>query len=166
MLLIVRETLRTNSICSSQVFPASTVAHFLIQADSLTPRIGLVIGTACSFLSSHKSGDHIDGAANMLLKWLSQLLQGLGGKSESYISCLSKLKTSEPSNDPEIAQNGIDFLSRLIPTYIGTLLTTEPSSLEFLFVFILKALTGSDPLPKIAAADFWVCTNLKIYERH
>jgi len=35
-------------------------------------------------------------------------------------------------------------------------LNQQPSSLEYLFIFTLKALTGSDPLPKIASADFWV----------
>lgn len=27
-----------------------------------------------------------------------------------------------------------------------------------MFMFTLKALAGSDPLPKQAAADFWVCS--------
>lgn len=121
------------------VLPAGTVAQFLVQADSQTPRIGLVIGTACSLMSSYKSGDRIDEPVDLLLKWLIQLLLNLG----------------EPSNDPEIAQNGIDFLSRLIPVYLGTLLNQSSSSLEYLFVFTLKALTGNDPLPKIASADFW-----------
>jgi hypothetical protein len=63
----------------------------------------------------------------------------------------------EPRNDPEIAQSSIEFLSRLIPTYLEVLLTRQsPASLDFIFLFTLKALTGSDPLPKIAAADFWV----------
>jgi hypothetical protein len=63
----------------------------------------------------------------------------------------------EPSNDPEIAQNSIEFMSRLIPTYLNVLLNHHPpASLEFLFMFTLKSLTGTDPLPKIAAADFWV----------
>jgi hypothetical protein len=76
-----------------------------------------------------------------------------------YSMCLNAVANAllEPSNDPEIAQNGIDLLYRLIPTYVNNLLSHQPSSLEFLFVFTLKALTGSDPLPKISAADFWVC---------
>lgn len=62
------------------VFPAGTVARFLVQADSRTPRIGLVIGTACSLMSSYKSGDRIDEAVDLLLNWLVQILQNLGGK--------------------------------------------------------------------------------------
>lgn len=30
------------------------------------------------------------------------------------------------------------------------------SSLEFVFMFSIKMLNGSEPLPKAAAADFWV----------
>lgn len=62
----------------------------------------------------------------------------------------------EPSNDPEIAQNAIEFLHRLITSYTNVLLSQHSSTLEPLVFFTLKALTGSDPLPKIAAADFWV----------
>jgi hypothetical protein len=63
---------------------------------------------------------------------------------------------AEPSNDPEVAQNGVDFLSRLVPTYLNVFLNQPPSSLEYLFIFSLKVLTGSDRLPKSMAADFWV----------
>ena len=63
----------------------------------------------------------------------------------------------EPANEPEIAQNGIDFINRLVPTYLNVLLNHQPPSLvEFLFMFAIKALTGRDPLPKFVAADFWV----------
>jgi len=65
-----------------------------------------------------------------------------------------------PSNDPEIAQNAIDFLIRLIPKYLSNLLSHQPASLEYILMFSLKALTGSDPLPKIASADFWVRVKL------
>lgn len=62
----------------------------------------------------------------------------------------------DPSNDPEIAQAGIDFLYRLLPSYVKTLIQQPHAAQEFLFVFGLKALRGRDPLPKFAAADFWV----------
>jgi hypothetical protein len=64
----------------------------------------------------------------------------------------------EPGNDPELTQTGIEFLIRLLPKYSQVLLNHQPSSsLEFIFMFTLKALAGSDPLPKQAAAEFWVC---------
>jgi hypothetical protein len=38
-----------------------------------------------------------------------------------------------------------------------------PALLENLFMFSLKAMTGRDPLPKSASADFWV-RNLKCWQ--
>lgn len=63
------------------VFSADIVARFLVQSSSQTPRIGLVIGTACSLMSSHKSSDRIDEAVDILLIWLTRLLQDLRGKT-------------------------------------------------------------------------------------
>lgn len=62
------------------VFPAGTVTQFLVQAGFQTPRIGLIISTACSFMSSHKTGDRIDEDVDLLIKWLTLLLQQLGGQ--------------------------------------------------------------------------------------
>ncbi|KAF4629911.1 hypothetical protein G7Y89_g8231 [Cudoniella acicularis] len=122
------------------VMAPTMIAEFLLKANPQTPRLVCVIGTACSFVTSHKTGPGIDNVLDVLLNWISQLLQA----------------QQEPSNDPEVAQNGIDFLTRLLPKYTNTLMKHQPaSSLEFLFMFTLKAITGSDPLPKIAACDFW-----------
>jgi hypothetical protein len=64
---------------------------------------------------------------------------------------------SEPREDPEVAQSGIEFLHRLTTNFPRIFLGHQPpSSLEFLFMFTLKALAGSDPLPKASAAEFWV----------
>jgi hypothetical protein len=65
-------------------------------------------------------------------------------------------KQAEPANDPEIAQTGIDFVYRLLPQYINILMQQSSTLLENFFIFTLRALTGRDPLPKYAAADFWV----------
>jgi hypothetical protein len=62
----------------------------------------------------------------------------------------------DPSNDPEISQAGIDFLYRLLPSHVNILIEQPPAAQQFLFMFALKALRGRDPLPKFAAADFWV----------
>lgn len=65
---------------------------------------------------------------------------------------------TEPFNDPEIAQYGIEFMHRLVTKdYLNVLLNHQPpSSLEYVFMFTLKALTGKDFLPKSASAEFWV----------
>lgn len=121
------------------VFPATTVAQLLLKANLQTPRLGAVITSASSLISSHQYDQGIQEVADVLVKWVGQILQTLG----------------DPSNDPEVAQNGIEFLNRLASTYPGTLMSQDTASLWNAFIFTLKALRGSDPLPKHAAADFW-----------
>lgn len=39
---------------------------------------------------------------------------------------------------------------------------SQPANmLEFLFMFAIKLLNGNEPLPKAAAADFWVSRHWK-----
>ncbi|KAG0648341.1 Karyopherin [Hyphodiscus hymeniophilus] len=137
-------------------FPLEIIAQFLMRADIHTPRLGLIISTSCSLLSSTKSGPRADQVIDALVRWITHLLQTQGGKLFSPLKKSTADWCVDPGNDPEIAQNSIEFLSRLIPTYLNVLLRHQPpASAEFLFMFTLKALTGNDPLPKIAAADFW-----------
>jgi hypothetical protein len=59
--------------------------------------------------------------------------------------------------DPELSQNGIDFVTRLLNKRPITLLRLEPSNAaEFFFLFTLEVLDGKEPLPKTSAAEFWV----------
>lgn len=63
----------------------------------------------------------------------------------------------DPHQDPEIAQNCVDFLSRLVPRYVNVMVQFEPSELlQGLLIFTLKCLAGGDILPKRSAAGFWV----------
>ncbi|EPE34071.1 ARM repeat-containing protein [Glarea lozoyensis ATCC 20868] len=122
------------------VVAPAMIIQFLLKANFNTPRLGCVIGTACSFVTSHKSNNESGEIFATLVHWISQILQ----------------QQDQPSNDPEVAQNGIDFLTRLLSKQLSSLMSHQPpSSLEFLFFFTLKALAGTDPLPKSAAADFW-----------
>ena len=69
-------------------------------------------------------------------------------------------KKPEPEHDPELSQNGIEFASRLLSKSPVTVLSLQPSdAAEFLFLFTLRVLDGKEPLPKGAAADFWVRDN-------
>ncbi len=64
----------------------------------------------------------------------------------------------EPESDTEIAQNGITLVDKVMTRYPEVLFGLQPSQLlEFFFMFTLKVLNGKEPLPKSAAADFWVC---------
>ncbi|KAH8821592.1 armadillo-type protein [Xylogone sp. PMI_703] len=121
------------------VFSLDIIVQFLLKADSHTPRLGTIISTACSLVTSRISASEDYDILHGLMNWVTLLLQNIG----------------EPSNEPEIAQHGIDFLCRLMPTHVTVLIQQSSSSLEFLFMFTLKALTGNDPLPKFMAADFW-----------
>ncbi len=139
------------------VMPPNLAAQFLMKANFQTPRLGRVINTACFLISSHKWGAGLADVLAALLTWLAALLHTLGGQ---FPNCCRRHEINvytEPGNDPEITQNGIEFLLRLLPKYSQVLLNHQPSSsLEFLFMFMLKALAGTEPLPKQAAAEFWV----------
>lgn len=62
----------------------------------------------------------------------------------------------EPEQDPELTQYGLEF-ARTVMTKRPDILMSQPANiLEFLFEFAIKVLHGNEPLPKAAAADFWV----------
>ncbi|POS85654.1 hypothetical protein EPUL_001440, partial [Erysiphe pulchra] len=61
----------------------------------------------------------------------------------------------DPAIDSEISQAGIEFMHRLIPRHFNILLRDNlPKSLD-LFMFALRAIQGTEPLPRSAAAEFW-----------
>lgn len=138
------------------VLPARLAAKFLMRANLQTPRLGRVLTTAASLISSHKLDADIEAILDTLLSWVAQILQDLGGKFPLPISLTSTNYNPDPGNDPEVAQAGIDFLHRLLFNFPQVLLRHQPaSSLEYLFMFALKALAGTEPLPKASAAEFW-----------
>jgi hypothetical protein len=72
----------TETLPGPFIFSPDAVASFLLKTTSSTPRIGAVIGTACSLISSHTAepSRRIDGVVRKLLVWLFAILQDLGGK--------------------------------------------------------------------------------------
>ncbi|KAF9869360.1 hypothetical protein CkaCkLH20_13171 [Colletotrichum karsti] len=124
------------------VFPPQVVCDYLAQQTSHGPRIGLFVSTACSFLSSLRSlkRDEVETIRTKLLGWVIGLLQQL----------------SEPEDDTELAQNGIEFTNRMITREPMALFRPECLPLaEFFFIYSLRVLDGREPLPKAAAAEFW-----------
>jgi hypothetical protein len=121
------------------VLPARMITDYFCAQGLSTPRIGLVVNTACSFVSSLGSDTTSVATENLqwLLPWVVHLLQSAG----------------DPSSDPELSQHGIDFAHRILRKFPGMLL--HSSYAEFVFHFTLRVLDGSEPLPKGAAADFW-----------
>ncbi|KFX90214.1 hypothetical protein V490_06567 [Pseudogymnoascus sp. VKM F-3557] len=123
------------------ILPSEAIVDFLTKLGPSTPRLVVIISTACSFVSVQgtKSTGKVNAELYRLCSWVLSLLQAL----------------NDPSNDPEISQAGIDFLYRLLPSHVNILIEQPPAAQQFLFMFALKALRGRDPLPKFAAADFW-----------
>lgn len=124
------------------VFPPPTVSSFFTSLTINAPRIGTVVSTACSFLSSLFKGppEYLLPTLSQLLPWVISLLQAL----------------PEPKADTELTQHSIDFIRRLMAKAPQVLFQLQPSSLiEFFFLFTLEVLNGTEPLPKAAAAEFW-----------
>ncbi|PTB61824.1 ARM repeat-containing protein [Trichoderma citrinoviride] len=124
------------------VLTPEDIVGFLVGHSKDTPRIGVIVSMACSFVSSlspHRLGQYRKILSDVL-GWLIGLLKQL----------------PEPAADPELVQNGIDLVSRLVTRSPGTFIGLEPSdAIEFFFLFTLQVLDGKEPLPKAAAAEFW-----------
>lgn len=122
------------------VFPAEIVTGFLMEYSAQTATI---LATASTLIGSHS----IPGSADIHL----QVLRLLGFVAELVV------RFGEPQNDPEVALNVVEFLSRLLRRYVGVLVFYQPGDqLEKLFIFSLESLTIKElPLVKKAAAGFW-----------
>lgn len=124
------------------VFAPNTVIEFFTRQTWQNPRIGTMVSTVCSFISSlnNTSKAQVRDSLYRLLPWIVSLLKAL----------------PEPETDSELAQNGIEFVHRSVTKNPEVLLGLQPTEdLEFFFLFALKVLNGKEPLPKGAAADFW-----------
>ncbi|KAI1001741.1 hypothetical protein K3495_g6463 [Podosphaera aphanis] len=121
------------------VLPAHLIAQLITKTTLRTPRLGLVIKTAASLVTSKLVQGHHDILGPMLA-WISHLLYNLGN----------------PAEDSEISHAAIIFIHRLVVSHTSIFLSYQPpASLEFLFMFALEAIKGSEPLPKGSAAEFW-----------
>ncbi|KAI1781451.1 ARM repeat-containing protein [Hypoxylon cercidicola] len=122
------------------VFPPQLVTEFIISR--WNNRVATVVNTASVFVTSLSNGSHkkyIGEALGHLLPWVFGLLNQL----------------SEPEQDPELAQYGLEFTQRIMARRPEILMSQPGNMLEFLFIFAIKLLDGKEPLPKAAAAEFW-----------
>ena len=69
------------------VFSTDSVSNFLVNTTLSTPRLGAVIRTACSFVSSYAAepSGRIDDALRKLITWLFGILEDLERKSNRHI---------------------------------------------------------------------------------
>ncbi|KAI0382663.1 ARM repeat-containing protein [Hypomontagnella monticulosa] len=122
------------------VFPPQMVTEFI--TGPWLSRTSTVVNTASVFVTSLSSGSqkkYVGEVLEKLLPWVFGLLYQL----------------SEPEQDPELTQYGLEFARTVMTKRPDTLMSQPANVLEFLFEFAIKVLHGNEPLPKAAAADFW-----------
>jgi hypothetical protein len=140
------------------VFRPSLVTQFLMKSTIFTPRVGFMLSTACSLVTSYSSSSssRIDAEAFALLDHILKLVQEMHSTSPFLLLCIF-LMILDTSYDPELAQYAVEYMTRLMPRYLNVLLEVSPSSrLEAMFLFTLQCLGGNDILPKRSASTFWV----------
>ncbi|KAI5272802.1 ARM repeat-containing protein [Aureobasidium subglaciale] len=120
--------------------PAATVA-FINKAQLETPRIEAIITTACSFVSncSRKSAPHMFHEMSAVYLRVALVMQQLG----------------DPANDPQLAQICIDFLQRLLVSYIDVLLSPSDDEIAATLQFVINCMAGDAPMLKRAACNFF-----------
>ena len=123
------------------VLPPSVTVGFLQQCSVTTPQVETVLSTAGMLISQHArtGSNRIDAEVQAIYHQILNFIQNLG----------------QPSQDPGVAQNCIDVLTRLFPAYIPIFLSSPPDQTQLIINFTLQAIEGQDQLPKRSALDFW-----------
>ncbi|KAG9960090.1 ARM repeat-containing protein, partial [Aureobasidium melanogenum] len=123
------------------VFPPSATVAFIGKAQISTPRIEAIIGTACSFVSncSRKSAPHMFDEMSAVYQRVALVMQQLG----------------DPANDPQLAQLCIDFMQRLLVSYIDVLLSPSDDEIAAALQFVINCMVGNAPMLKRNACNFF-----------
>ncbi|KAG9662166.1 ARM repeat-containing protein, partial [Aureobasidium melanogenum] len=123
------------------VFPPSATVAFISKAQISTPRIEAIIGTACSFVSncSRKSAPHMFDEMSAVYQTVALVMQQLG----------------DPANDPQLAQLCIDFVQRLLVSYIDVLLSPSDDEIAAALQFVINCMVGNAPMLKRNACNFF-----------
>ena len=141
------------------VFPPMLTVEFVKSLPLGSAGADMVMGTASAFLASHSAHpQRIRDETIALILHVYDNFCWMHEKPELY--------------DPEVANSGIDFLTRLLPKYHPFLfaLTSTPQELghgqpdqlerppvlQAISNFTLIALQGQDPLPLRSASQFWI----------
>ncbi|KAH0354519.1 ARM repeat-containing protein, partial [Aureobasidium melanogenum] len=123
------------------VFPPSATVAFISKAQISTPRIEAIIGTACSFVSncSRKTAPHMFDEMSAVYQRVALVMQQLG----------------DPANDPQLAQLCIDFMQRLLVSYIDVLLSPTDDEIAAALQFVINCMVGNAPMLKRNACNFF-----------
>ncbi|KAE8150709.1 putative importin 13 [Aspergillus avenaceus] len=136
------------------VFPPSVAVNFVKSIPLGSAGTDMVMGTASAFLACHSAHpQRIQEETIALIIHVYETFCWMHEKPEFY--------------DPEVANSGIDFLTRLLPKYYPFLfgLTSIPQNsthadrppvLQAILNFTLLSLQGPEPLPLRSASQFWV----------
>lgn len=125
------------------VFPPSTTVSFIVKtATSLnTPRIEAIITTACSFVSAHSRRDapHLFDDVLAIHQVVMRLMGELTG----------------PGDDPAQAGLCIEFLQRLLGSYLDVLLAPDDAHIAGVMRFVLATLNEFSPHLKRQGCSFF-----------
>ncbi|KKK17961.1 hypothetical protein P175DRAFT_0493630 [Aspergillus ochraceoroseus IBT 24754] len=142
------------------VLPPMVTVDFVKSIPLGTPGTDMVMGTASAFLASHSAHPHqIRDETVALIIHVYETFCWVQEKPELY--------------DPEIANSGIDFLTRLLPKYYPYLFALtftpqetgdarvyvagqRPPIVQAISNFTLFSLQGPEPIPLRSASQFWV----------
>ncbi|KAL4784627.1 armadillo-type protein [Aspergillus varians] len=134
------------------VFPPSLTVDFVKSIPLGTAGADMVMGTASAFLASHSAHPQKVGEeAVAIILHVYDTFSLVQEKPELY--------------DPELANSGIDFLTRLLPKYYPYLFALtytpqgagqRPPVIETISNFTLFSLQGPEPIPLRSASQFWV----------
>ncbi|PLB53688.1 hypothetical protein P170DRAFT_431515 [Aspergillus steynii IBT 23096] len=145
------------------VFPPMMTVSFVKSIPSGSAGTDMVMGTASAFLASHSAHpEHVRDEAVALIVHVYGAFCWMHENPEFY--------------DPEVANSGMDFLTRLLPRYhpylfaltstppepsptdaaLGNGQVQRPPVLQAILNFTLLSLQGPDPLPLRSASQFWV----------
>jgi hypothetical protein len=143
------------------VLPPVVTVNFVKRIPPGNAGADMAMRTASSFLASHAAHpERIHQEAAALIVHVYESFCSMHERPESY--------------DPEVANSGIDFLTRLLPKYHlvlfaltsppletsqskpGSGMPQRPAVLEGILNFTLLALQAPEPLPLRSASQFWV----------
>ncbi|KAL4806137.1 armadillo-type protein [Aspergillus unguis] len=134
------------------VFPPSLTVQFIKSIPLGTTGADTVMGTASAFLASHSTHP-----------------QKVGEEAVALIlhvyDAFCRVQEQPELYDPELANSGIDFLTRLLPKYHPHLFALtytpqgagqRPPVIQAISNFTLISLQGPEPIPLRSASQFWV----------
>lgn len=141
------------------VFPPMLTVNFVKSLPLGSVGADVIMGTASAFLASHSSQpQRVRDEAVTLIIHVYATFCWMHERPDLY--------------DPEIANSGIDFLTRLLPKYHPFLFALSstpeelgqgspgdhqrPPVLPTILNFTLLALQGQEPLPLRSASQFWI----------